>query len=649
MGNTQRKAPKRNDGRIIIHFDYDCFYASVCEAENPALKSLPLAVQQKQIIVTCNYEARRRGLHKLQLIKEARKVCPDVIIVLGEDLTRFRDASKRLYNFLREFSWSQKAERLGFDEVFMDVTDMIQYNVDILNLNNLPNSFFHLSRSDPTVGFSYDASNIFGHAYPASAPSPPLSPPVSTPPSPQSSIADVLHLRLALGSHLAQHLRHELEEQRGYTCTVGISTSKLLAKLVGNINKPKAQTTLVPPYESKPCNEGEIVGEESNVIAFIDTHDIGRIPNIGFKLAQKIRLHVLGRSADFDAGLVYGGTKEKVTVRDVRLFPGMGSDLLEKILGGPGAPKGIGGKVWGLVNGVDDTDVGKARSVPRQISIEDSYIRLDTMEEVMKELRMLSRNLIRRMHMDLLDHENEDEDLITLEGDPAKTEQSASSRFQKRWMAHPRTLRLTTRPRPPLNPDGTRSRTFNRISRSSPMPNFILDLTENVDSLTEKLIHEALLPLFRKLHPEKSGWNLSLVNVAATNMAEVATADGKDGGGRDIGRMFRKQESVLKEWKIEDRDVAPDDPDDSEDDNNVFRTDSPQLSNAEKGSREPLRGYSRNGSEDLMQFTQDSYLEDAEWENEEDDAGVGNSCKVCGALMPDFAMVAHERFHSIGG
>ena len=34
------------------------FYAAVFEAERPELKSLPLAVQQKQIIVTCNYEGK---------------------------------------------------------------------------------------------------------------------------------------------------------------------------------------------------------------------------------------------------------------------------------------------------------------------------------------------------------------------------------------------------------------------------------------------------------------------------------------------------------------------------------------------------------------------------------------------------------------
>jgi len=56
-------------------------------------------------------------LYKLQLITEAKRLCPDVIIVLGEDIGRFRDASKDLYNFLEKFSWNRKVERLGFDEV----------------------------------------------------------------------------------------------------------------------------------------------------------------------------------------------------------------------------------------------------------------------------------------------------------------------------------------------------------------------------------------------------------------------------------------------------------------------------------------------------------------------------------------------------
>ena len=37
-------------------------------------------MQQKQIIVTCNYPARAKGLYKLQLVKEAKKLAPDVVI-----------------------------------------------------------------------------------------------------------------------------------------------------------------------------------------------------------------------------------------------------------------------------------------------------------------------------------------------------------------------------------------------------------------------------------------------------------------------------------------------------------------------------------------------------------------------------------------
>lgn len=117
--DPKRKVPTRKDSRIIIHFDYDCFYASVFEVARPELKSLPLGIQQKQIIVTCNYEARRRGLHKLQLITDAKRICPDVVIELGEDISRFRDASKELYGFIKGFSWNHKVERLGFDEVYI--------------------------------------------------------------------------------------------------------------------------------------------------------------------------------------------------------------------------------------------------------------------------------------------------------------------------------------------------------------------------------------------------------------------------------------------------------------------------------------------------------------------------------------------------
>ncbi|KAB2579681.1 DNA polymerase iota [Lasiodiplodia theobromae] len=571
------------------------------------------------------------GLHKLQLVKEARRLCPDLVIVLGEDLTRFRNASKDLYRFLRQFSWNGRVERLGFDEIWLDVTDQVDYNVNLLNQHDLTNAYFCLSKDDPTHGFAFDATRFAGNTYPASG---------------ELSNDDSLRLRLLLGSHLARHLRAELEHQKGYTATVGISTNKLLAKLVGNVKKPHDQTTLLPPSATE----------------FVDGHDIGKIPGIGFKLAQKLRGFVLQRPAAFSDGLVYGGTEERVTAGDVRKHVGVSAERLERILGGPGSPHGIGAKVWGLLHGVDDSDVGQARDVPRQISIEDSYIRLDTLDEVVRELKMLAVSLMKRMHLDLLESDDGEICNSSLLPSAAEALTVRSQPAKQRWIAHPRTLRLSTRPRPPVDPaTNSRPRTFARVSRSTPLPNFVFSLTTPADALAERLVDEALVPLFRRLHPEKSGWDLSLVNVAVTNMAECA-GDTKTSSGRDIGAMFKNQDRVLAQWRVAEEGVAPDPSDDhvtigeteggdgfaSEarpDEADESRTNFPssRFLSHESDSAVDAR---RTGSEDLLASSQDSRAT-----LDEDEAVCSDEaevCDFCGALMPAFAMAAHARFHALG-
>ena len=578
-------ALRRDDNRTILHFDYDAFYASVVENENPALKSVPLCIQQKQIIATCNYAARARGLYKLQLVSDVKQLCPEAVIVLGEDLTRFRNASKELYQFLQEHIWSGRAERLGFDEVWLDVTDMIDYNMALLNHHSLQSSFFCMKEDDPTVGFGFDATTIFGKQYPKH-------PQVNG--VEDGSLPTDLVLRLRLGSHLARHLRHELEAQKGYTATVGIATNKVLSKLVGSVNKPKNQTTLMPPFE--PVGHAT-----STVTQFMDDHQITKVPNVGYKMSKKIMQRVLGRAPKFhDDALIIFGTEEKVTVRDVRYFPGMGPEMLEEILGGPGAPRGIGGRTWELLHGVDDTEVGMAKKVPSQISQEDSYMKyLKTFEEVRHQLVLLSNRLIKRMHLDLM----EDDD-----------EWDVEEVKSRRWLAHPRTIRLSTRPRPPPGPDGTRARTFQRLSRSAPTPNFVFSLNETTENLGERLVEELLLGMFRRLHPEKDGWNLSLVNIAVTNMAETA-ADSKDSEGRDIGRMFRRQDDVLKDFRvIEDTGPVPE----------------PVPSAV---SDRPSSGSPADAGPDM------------DWEADAANDHQFDICRFCEARLPSFALTAHEQYH----
>jgi DNA polymerase iota len=439
---------------------------------------------------------------------------------------------------------------------------------------------------------------------------------------------------MLLASHLALYLRTRLESDKGYTATVGISTNKVLAKMVGTQHKPNGQTTLWQPYTS---DDGNV---STNVAMFMDNHEIGRVPGIGFKIAQKLRAHVLQRPADFDAGLVYGGTKENVSVRQVRQYPGMSPATLERLLGGAGAPYNIGLRIWELLNGRDNTEVGEARQVPTQIGIEDSYLRLDTLSEVTKELRMLATSLLNRMHTDLVEHEEDSNHTLA----DSTTSPPPSC---KRWLAHPKTIRLSTRPRPPLNRDGTRNRSFARISRSAPMPSFVFSFKDAIEAIVERLLTETLVPLFRRLHPEKSGWNLSLVNIAAANMVDAASEKG--GVGRDIAKMFRRQDVVLRQWRVDE------DEDGEDERGGVGREDrNEQVKRDEEdhGLLHPqfVHGLSTGtpGSEDVPTSSQQIVV--SEWVSEGEDVGDSDlyACEACGALMPLFAQFAHERFHAYG-
>ncbi|XXG97693.1 hypothetical protein Hte_004000 [Hypoxylon texense] len=607
------RAPKRNDDRVILHFDYDCFYASVFENANPSLKGLPLGVKQKSILATCNYAARARGVKKLMLISEAQKVCPDLVIVNGEDLTPFRDVSKKLWSVLRSHSWNGRVERLGLDEVFLDVTDVIAYNVELLNLNALQDSFFQLSRQDPEKGFNFDGSRFFGCVKP-SLDLKDVSTILNTP----------LGVRLMLASHLGGYLRLKLEEDFGYTSSGGISTNKTLAKLAGSVNKPKNQTTLLSIHEDDVRN-------------FMDGHKLRQIPGIGSRIAQLIQDHVLSTNMEvFNSHELEQGTK--VTVGQVRQHPSMSADLLERILDRPGAERGSGEKVWNLLHGVDSSEVKEASDVPTQISIEDTYMAkpLNAPAEIARELHALATSLVRRMRVDLAAEEAADP------SDPAPQR-------QQRWIAYPRTLRLSTRTRPKPNATlssasasaSTAADSFSRVSRSQPLPSFVLNLKDSsVEAVAERLATEALLPMFRRLNPERQGWNLALINICVTNMVMVAGSDSEAGGGggiggRNIASMFRTQEDKLKEWTVYDTTTPVYD----------AVADSHVTSPAEDavGIGEDEHG---QGDGAVMDESAEISLDsDADaWDEEEE----SQRCHICGHAIPPFAMAAHERFHTIG-
>lgn len=80
-------------------------------------------MQQKAICVTCNYAARARGIYKLQRITDAKRLCPELVLVSGEDLTKFRAVSRAVNELIRT-NFTPQTQKLGMDEFFIDVTGL---------------------------------------------------------------------------------------------------------------------------------------------------------------------------------------------------------------------------------------------------------------------------------------------------------------------------------------------------------------------------------------------------------------------------------------------------------------------------------------------------------------------------------------------
>ena len=105
--------------RCVIHIDIDCFYVQVEMLRLGLPAERPVAVTQKFLVVTCNYAARAAGVTKLMATEAAQQRCPDLLLVSGEDLTPYREASEAVFGTLCEVGPTQ---RLGLDEFFIDAT-----------------------------------------------------------------------------------------------------------------------------------------------------------------------------------------------------------------------------------------------------------------------------------------------------------------------------------------------------------------------------------------------------------------------------------------------------------------------------------------------------------------------------------------------
>lgn len=110
--------------RVIIHLDMDCFYAAIEVRDRPQLRGKPVGVggtrDQRGVLTTCNYEARKFGVRSAMPTFMALQRCPKLVLLP----TRF-DVYRRESAIIREMlhRFSPLVEPLSLDEAYLDVSE----------------------------------------------------------------------------------------------------------------------------------------------------------------------------------------------------------------------------------------------------------------------------------------------------------------------------------------------------------------------------------------------------------------------------------------------------------------------------------------------------------------------------------------------
>ena len=112
--------------RHILHADFDAFYASVEQLDNPELRGKPLAVggspDSRGVVASASYEAREYGVRSAMPMRTAFNICPRLRRVSAR-FDRYRDVSRSVMRIFRDIT--PLVEPLSLDEAYLDVTESV--------------------------------------------------------------------------------------------------------------------------------------------------------------------------------------------------------------------------------------------------------------------------------------------------------------------------------------------------------------------------------------------------------------------------------------------------------------------------------------------------------------------------------------------
>ena len=115
-----------SEQRIILHVDFDAFFASIEQQRNPELRGRPVIVgglSQRGVVSAASYEAREFGVRSAMPMWEARRRCPRGAF-LPVDGRTYSEYAARAREILSRFT--PRMDPASIDEAYLDVTGSLR-------------------------------------------------------------------------------------------------------------------------------------------------------------------------------------------------------------------------------------------------------------------------------------------------------------------------------------------------------------------------------------------------------------------------------------------------------------------------------------------------------------------------------------------
>lgn len=217
--------------KVILHIDFNSYFATVEQQANPRLRGRPIGVTggdrtQRTVVGAASIEAKKFGVRTGMSLSEAQKLCPEIILVKG-DSEKYLECTKRFLNILKNYT--PFLEVFSIDEAFLE---------------------FRVSNKE---------------------------------------------FKIEEFIKIAEEIKSQISTKIGewITCSIGISYNKTMAKLAGNLFKQTLKTDLPSDFQKLIYDSGIVVIPDQIIAEWVlDRVALTEICGIGY--ATKRHLNNMG-------------------------------------------------------------------------------------------------------------------------------------------------------------------------------------------------------------------------------------------------------------------------------------------------------------------------------------------------------------------